>query len=187
MSDKSDVFDGNIGTVKFRYTCPTMPYREHKEAARLFLALKSHKRRSIFQRIANVIFYFCLIVVAMMWDAIPERYDLWVKLALAFIFGIYFEGIRYNFCLSQKVKKHLQTASSEHNEIIEIGEHGINQIRAQFVIALKWSFVKSVITHDQYIFIITNEGYIGIPGEMTQADNESVITFISSKVNQDYP
>ncbi|MBK5072517.1 hypothetical protein I2492_05775 [Budviciaceae bacterium CWB-B4] len=184
MIDKSDAFDGNIGNITYRYTIPAMSYRDHKEATRLFLALNRHKRRSIFQRIANVIFYFCLIVVAMMWDAIPERYDLWVKLVLAFMFGIYFEGIRYNFCLSQKMKQHRQTALSEHDEIIEIGEHGINQIRAQFVIALKWSFVKSVITHDKYIFIITNEGYIGIPKEMTQSDNQSVIAFISSKINQ---
>lgn len=185
MSDKSDLFDGNIGDIKFRYTLPVMPYQDGKQAARLFVALnKKKKSKTLFQYLINFIFLLGLAFIAMMWDQLFQQYGFWIKLSLVFIAGMYFGSIQHPVYPSQKAKRHDKSDSPEYCEIIEIGEYGLRQIRPLYVIIIKWEFVKSVVSNDRYTFIFTNEGYLGIPEELIRQDSGNLITFISNKVNQ---
>ncbi|WP_159567720.1 YcxB family protein [Budvicia diplopodorum] len=209
-NDNPELFDGDIGPVKYAFSVPALSLADYCRGSRITLSSLYKKRSNLRRALTLCVIFAATIGLFALIDMIFNRFGISLYMTLfqadseaesgfqlywwnisvvalflyAFLIG-YFVMFSMVFRRSQHFQKqfYLNGQSTVSGYYLEIGESGIRSKAENGTASFKWDSVTGITRHKGMTFIsIHSISFFWIPDSLEGYDCDAVTAFIKSKL-----
>lgn len=203
-----ELYDGDIGEVKYRLNVPGLPLSHYRQGCRIVLR-PLRKRRLRYDPILVVIIVYALLALANM---ALSRFDItlfmtvfqetddadfgfshrwWGASVMVFflyaaLLGYFFAYFKFLRCSRRFQKKaHDYSRLAETNYCLELGEYGLRCQTKNGISCYRWDCVTNFTNHKGMSFIsLFATSFLWIPDDLEGYDRDAVAAFIRRKLTR---
>ena len=211
-SQQSELFDGDIGEVKYRFNVPGLSFTDYLRGSGITLRPLRKRRSKYFPLLVAVIALTVMFGLLTLVGAMLTQFDITLYMTIfqggdetdvnfrhswwdigvimlflyAFFLGyfaLYLHFFRRGRSFQRKVYR--SNRSTETGYYLELGEHGLRSKTNNGVSCFKWDSVTGFTTHKGMSFIsLFAVSFFWLPDDLDGYDRDAVAAFITAKLTK---